>query len=238
MFLQLSIIFYNGIVMFPNLACGYWQKTKQTFPVLQFDPYNTKIKWSHGIGKQKKGYVNFDPSEWFNTIQYIVDCIERLGWVSTLVPWGEHQNSWDLHGSSSPPVTQAPISTSRFEHKSHLSCFLGLQVGVFQNWNQQAPTNPFKQKAGATGFSWFLCIIQPLKVHKSYITSPEHLAKPDLRVNRSSHNFQILSEFLMHKMTLIFQKTLPAGRVFFLRVFFYQNKSLFLIKIRVFFWSK
>ena len=23
---------------------------------------------------------------------------------------------------------------------------------------------------------WFLCIIQPLKVHKSYITSPEHLA--------------------------------------------------------------
>ena len=43
--------------------------------------------------------------------------------------------------------------------------------------------------------------------------------------------------------TLIFQKTLPAGRVFFLRVFFLskqesffdKNKSLFLIKIRVFF---
>ena len=46
--------------------------------------------------------------------------------------------------------------------------------------------------------------------------------------------------------SLIFQKTLPAGRVFFLRVFFLskqesffdKNKSLFLIKIRVFFFTE
>ena len=55
-----------------------------------------------------------------------------------------------------------------------------------------------------------------------------------------------IAEYNMRQTSLIFQKTLPAGRVFFLRVFFLskqesffdKNKSLFLIKIRVFFFSE
>ena len=86
-----------------------------------------------------------------------------------------------------------------FDYKSHLSCFLGLQVGVFQNWNHQAPTNPFEQKAGATG--WMISMHHPT-IESSQIVhnKPWASGKPDLRVNRSSHNFQILSELLMHKM--------------------------------------
>ena len=69
---------------------------------------------------------------------------------------------------------------------------------------------------------------------------------PHTRPSRNRRTAEVDHRGSGTDFALIFQKTLPAGRVFFLRVFFLskqesffdKNKSLFLIKIRIFFFTE